>query len=72
MGHRKLLVKMLLLVIILKFVPMPVIEGWTSIGKDCVIFPGASIGAEPQDLKFNGEKSYVIIGDVTNSRMCDS
>ena len=31
--------------------------------KDCRFFPSASIGSEPQDLKFNGEKSYVIIGD---------
>ena len=40
-----------------------VIDGWTTIGKDCRFFPSASIGSEPQDLKFNGEKSYVIIGD---------
>ena len=45
--------------------PHAVITGWTKIGKDCVIFPGASIGAEPQDLKFVGEKSYVYIGDRT-------
>ncbi|MCH4179355.1 MAG: acyl-ACP--UDP-N-acetylglucosamine O-acyltransferase [Megasphaera sp.] len=40
-----------------------VIDGWTTIGKYCRFFPSASIGSEPQDLKFNGEKSYVIIGD---------
>lgn len=40
-----------------------VIDGWTSIGKNCVIYPSASIGTEPQDLKFRGEKSYVFIGD---------
>ncbi len=45
-----------------------VIDGWTSIGRNCVIFPSASIGAEPQDLKFNGEKSYVFIGDNTRIR----
>ncbi|AIF53766.1 acyl-ACP--UDP-N-acetylglucosamine O-acyltransferase [Pelosinus sp. UFO1] len=44
------------------------IDGWTSIGKNCVIFPSASIGSEPQDLKFNGEKSYVFIGDNTKIR----
>ena len=33
------------------------------IGKNCRFFPSASIGSEPQDLKFKGEKSYVIIGD---------
>jgi UDP-N-acetylglucosamine acyltransferase len=51
-----------------KIFPHVVIDGWTSIGKDCVIFPGASIGAEPQDLKFHGEKSYVFIGDNTKIR----
>lgn len=45
-----------------------VIDGWTSIGKNCVIFPSASIGTEPQDLKFRGEKSYVFIGDNTQVR----
>lgn len=45
-----------------------VIDGWTSIGKHCVFFPGVSIGAEPQDLKFAGEKSYVFIGDNTKIR----
>lgn len=47
-----------------------VINGWTSIGKNCVIFPGAAVGAEPQDLKFSGEKSYVFIGDNTKIREC--
>ncbi|CUH94534.1 Acyl-[acyl-carrier-protein]-UDP-N-acetylglucosamine O-acyltransferase [Propionispora sp. 2/2-37] len=45
-----------------------VIDGWTSIGKNCVIFHSASIGTEPQDLKFAGEKSYVFIGDNTKIR----
>ena len=38
-----------------------VIGGWTTIGKRCEIYPSASIGLEPQDLKFKGEK----IGDET-------
>ena len=45
--------------------PSVVITGWTKIGKDCHIFQGASIGEEPQDLKFAGEKSYTVIGDRT-------
>jgi UDP-N-acetylglucosamine acyltransferase len=40
-----------------------VIEGWTQIGKDNRIYQFASIGADPQDLKFSGEKSYLKIGD---------
>lgn len=45
--------------------PNVYITGWTTIGKDCVIFAGCSIGEEPQDLKYAGEKSYVEIGDRT-------
>ncbi len=40
-----------------------VIEGWTTIGKNNVFFPFAVIGAVPQDLKYKGEKTEVIIGD---------
>lgn len=47
-----------------------VIEGWTSIGKNCTIYSGAVIGGEPQDLKFVGEKSYVFIGDNCKIREC--
>lgn len=39
------------------------IEGWTTIGKNCRIFTGAAIGAFPQDLKYKGEKTELIIGD---------
>lgn len=40
------------------------------IGKNCRIFPGAVISAVPQDLKYNGEKTYVEIGDGTVIREC--
>jgi len=39
------------------------ISGKTTIGKGCKIFPFASIGNEPQDLKYNGEKTKLIIGE---------
>jgi len=39
-----------------------VVEGRTSIGVGTKIFPFASIGHEPQDLKFHGEESRLIIG----------
>ena len=45
-----------------------VIGGWTTVGKNCNIFPGASVGLEPQDLKFRGEKSFCTIGDNTTIR----
>lgn len=40
------------------------------IGKNCRIFPGTVISAIPQDLKFDGEDSLVIIGDNTTIREC--
>jgi UDP-N-acetylglucosamine acyltransferase len=40
------------------------------IGKHCKIFPGAVIGAIPQDLKFVGEKTTAVIGDHTTIREC--
>jgi UDP-N-acetylglucosamine acyltransferase len=47
-----------------------VIMAGTSIGKKCFVFPGAVIGAIPQDLKFVGEKTSVEIGDHTTIREC--
>ena len=45
-----------------------VIDGLTTIGKDNQIFPGAAIGLEPQDLKYKGANSQVIIGDRNRIR----
>ena len=39
------------------------IEGNTKIGKGTKIFPFASIGTQPQDLKFNNEKNSLTIGE---------
>ena len=47
-----------------------VIMSGSTIGKECLIFPGAVIGAIPQDLKFIGEKTTVEIGDNTTIREC--
>lgn len=44
------------------------IEGWTSIGRACRIFHCVVIGAEPQDLKYKGERSFVSIGDCNTIR----
>lgn len=38
------------------------VDGETEIGEDTEIFPFASIGHRPQDKKFNGENSRLIIG----------
>jgi UDP-N-acetylglucosamine acyltransferase len=47
-----------------------VVNELTTIGRHCRIFPGAVIGAIPQDLKFVGEASTVIVGDYTTIREC--
>jgi UDP-N-acetylglucosamine acyltransferase len=39
------------------------LEGNTKIGKNTKIFPFASIGTQPQDLKFKGEENYLEIGE---------
>ena len=44
------------------------VDGQTAIGRQCRIFPSASLGTEPQDLKFGGEKTQLIIGDNTTIR----
>ena len=41
------------------------ISSGTHIGKDCKIFHSASIGAIPQDLKYNNEETLLYIGDRT-------
>lgn len=46
-----------------------IMEG-ARIGKHCKIFPGAVISAVPQDLKYAGEDTTVIIGDHTVIREC--
>lgn len=38
------------------------IDGLTEIGEGCVIYPFASLGQAPQDLKFKGEKTKLRIG----------
>lgn len=45
-----------------------IIKNYTKIGNGCKIFHGAAIGSIPQDLKFQGEKTFVHIGDNTTVR----
>ena len=42
----------------------------TRMGSGNTVFPGAVIGAIPQDLKFDGEVTYVEIGDNVTIREC--
>ncbi|HPD83112.1 MAG TPA: acyl-[acyl-carrier-protein]--UDP-N-acetylglucosamine O-acyltransferase, partial [Alphaproteobacteria bacterium] len=39
-----------------------VVDGRTTIGEGTIIYPFASIGTAPQDLKYHGEPSELIIG----------
>jgi UDP-N-acetylglucosamine acyltransferase len=50
--------------------PHVVIKGPTLIGKDNRIFQFSSIGEDPQDLKFHGEQSRLVIGDRNTIREC--
>ncbi len=44
------------------------IIGNTTIGKNNIFYPFSSIGSEPQDLKFQNEKSFLIIGNNNTFR----
>ena len=50
--------------------PNAVIEGRTTIGKNNKVFPNVFIGLEPQDLKYQGASTEVIIGDNNTFREC--
>ena len=51
-----------------KIGPHVVIDQWTQIGEGCNIFQFSSIGAAPQDLKYRGEESWVIMGNHNTIR----
>ena len=44
------------------------ISGNTKIGKENKIYPFASIGNDPQDLKYSGEETKLIIGNKNTIR----
>lgn len=44
------------------------ITGRTKIGKNNKVYPFASIGNDPQDLKYKGEKTELVIGDGNTIR----
>ncbi|MDD4072914.1 MAG: acyl-[acyl-carrier-protein]--UDP-N-acetylglucosamine O-acyltransferase, partial [Desulfobacterales bacterium] len=45
--------------------PHVIIDPYVTIGPDCNIYQFAAIGAAPQSVKFEGEKTYVKIGRGT-------
>lgn len=38
------------------------IEGYTTLGEECVVFPQAVLGTQPQDIKYAGERTVLEIG----------
>lgn len=48
--------------------PHVVVDGWTRIGQRNRIFQFASIGAQCQDLKYQGEETWLDIGDDNSIR----
>lgn len=51
-----------------KILSHAVLEGRTFIGENVKIYPFASIGNPPQDLKYEGENSWVEVGNSTTIR----
>ena len=50
--------------------PHVVIDGRVRMGSGNRIFPGACIGLEPQDLKYSGAPTEVVLGDDNTIREC--
>ncbi len=50
--------------------PNVMIDGRVKIGSNNRFFPGACIGLEPQDLKYKGDATDVLIGDNNTFREC--
>jgi UDP-N-acetylglucosamine acyltransferase len=50
--------------------PHVVIDGRVRMGRGNRVFPGACLGLEPQDLKYDGAATEVVIGDHNTIREC--
>src|ERR1019366_4618174 len=51
-----------------KVQPHAVIQGPARIGRDNNFYPFCSVGCDPQDLKFAGERTELVIGDENQFR----
>lgn len=45
-----------------------VVNGWTEIGEDCMIYPFSTVGAASQDRKYAGERAHTRVGNRTTLR----
>ena len=50
--------------------PHVVLDGRLTMGAQNRVFPGACLGLEPQDLKYRGASTEVVIGDSNTIREC--
>jgi len=48
--------------------PSAIIRTWTSLGSDCLISSGAVLGEPPQDRKYQGEETYLKLGNNNQIR----
>lgn len=39
------------------------LQEYVTLGQNCQVFSGAVLGGSPQDMKFKGEESYVVVGE---------
>lgn len=46
-----------------RVMPHAYISGWTEIGEDNEVHPGAALGGAPQDKAYRGQETYLLIGD---------
>ncbi len=51
-----------------RIMPHVFLDGHTTLGAECTVFPFASVGSQTQDLKYRGGTTYVEIGDRTTLR----
>ena len=45
-----------------------IVSGHTTIGEGTRVFPYATVGTDPQDLKYDGEETQLVIGKNNNIR----
>jgi UDP-N-acetylglucosamine acyltransferase len=50
--------------------PHAIVTGYTRMGRNNRIHPHAVVGGPPQDLKYRGEKTHLVIGDHNTIREC--
>ena len=53
-----------------RILPHATIFSYVRMGKGCTVYPGAVVGAIPQDLKYEGEVTWVEMGDDVTVREC--